>query len=453
MSLMVLGLSHHSAPVEVLERVTVDDDARDKMLDALLQTGQVSEAMIVSTCNRIEIYSVVEAFHPALDAIGGVLGDHAGMGVEELGRQAYVHYGQAAVHHMFSVAAGLDSLVVGEQQILGQVRTAYTEADRQRAVGKVLHGAAQQALHVGKRVHSETGIDAAGASMVSVVLDRVADATGGDWADRHAVVLGAGAMGGLAVADLSRRGVGRMTVLNRTPEAAERLAATAAETGVIAVAGPDTAVFDVLAGADVLISCTGASSPVLTAEEMFDPLAARTGAHDLIVCDLALPRDVDPAVADLPGVQVIDIATLQRDPVGGISTEAAEAAETIIAEELARYLAAQRAAAVTPTVAALRRRADEVLIAELDRLDGRVPHLAEADRTEVARTLRRVVDKLLHSPTVRVKELAAGAAPMDYAAALRELFELSPSAPAAVTEAPGADRPCAPKLSGRMEDR
>lgn len=174
---MVLGLSHHSAPVEVLERVTVDDDARDKMLDALLQTGQVSEAMIVSTCNRIEIYGVVDAFHPALDAVGGVLGDHAGMGVEELGRQAYVHYGQAAAHHLFSVAAGLDSLVVGEQQILGQVRTAYGAADRQRAVGKVLHGVAQQALHVGKRVHTETGIDEAGASMVSVVLDRVAGAT------------------------------------------------------------------------------------------------------------------------------------------------------------------------------------------------------------------------------------------------------------------------------------
>ena len=215
MSVLLFGVSHRSAPVEVLERLAVSDHDRPKLVDDLLSSRSISEAMLVSTCNRVEIYAVVDAFHPALEAVGGVLGDHSGMTINEMTRHAYVRYSEAAVEHLFTVAAGLDSMVVGEQQILGQIRNAYLNADANRSAGRVLHELAQQALRVGKRVHTETGIDRAGASVVSVALHRAA-AVRGDAPMRRAVVVGAGAMGALATAQLAREGVTDMVVINRT---------------------------------------------------------------------------------------------------------------------------------------------------------------------------------------------------------------------------------------------
>ncbi|MCP2298991.1 glutamyl-tRNA reductase [Nocardia amikacinitolerans] len=437
MSILLVGISHRSAPVAVLEKVAITDADRPKLIDRMLASSHISEAMIVSTCNRVEVYAVVDAFHGGLAEVGDLLTKHSGLPLPDLTKHAYVRYSEAAAEHLFAVASGLDSMVVGEQQVLSQIRGAYASADAQQAVGRTLHELAQHALRVGKRVHSETGIDRAGASVVSVALDRAKQVLG-ELAGRTAVVVGAGAMGGLAVAHLSRAGIGRILVVNRTIERARRLAETARSYGVESTALELSRLTEAMAAADVVVTCTGAVGAVVTLADTHRALADRDRAEfpaterPLVFCDLGLPRDVEHAVAGLPGVAVIDIETLQRDPAAGAAADDTAAARSIVADELAKYLAGQRMAEVTPTVAALRQRAAEVVEAELLRLDSRLPSLADPERDEVARTVRRVVDKLLHAPTVRVKQLASTPGGDSYAEALRELFELKPGAAQAV---------------------
>ena len=439
MSVLLVGVSHRSAPVSVLERVAVTDSERPKLLEELLRSPRISEAMLVSTCNRVEIYAVVDAFHGALTDVGEVLARHADTEVNELTKHLYVRYSESAIEHLFTVASGLDSMVVGEQQIIGQIRAAYAAADAQQAAGRTVHELAQQALRVGKRVHTETGIDSAGASVVSVALQRAATALGSaDLTGRRAVVLGAGAMGGLSVALLQRVGVTELVVVNRTPERAVHLASTAVASGMTARGIGADELPAVLAAADVLVTCTGAVGAVVTLAQAHLALAARpAGSGPLVICDLGMPRDVEPAVAELPGVVLVGLESLQRAPEAAAATRDTEAARSIVAAELATYLASQRSAEVTPTVTALRKRAAEVVEAELLRLETRLPLMARTDRDEVARTVRRVVDKLLHAPTVRVKQLASSPGGDTYAEALRELFELGPGAVEAVA-APSA---------------
>jgi len=438
-SVLLVGVSHRSAPVSVLERVAVTDSERPKLLEELLRSPRISEAMLVSTCNRVEVYAVVDAFHGALTDVGEVLARHADTEVNELTKHLYVRYSESAIEHLFTVASGLDSMVVGEQQIIGQIRAAYAAADAQQAAGRTVHELAQQALRVGKRVHTETGIDSAGASVVSVALQRAATALGSaDLTGRRAVVLGAGAMGGLSVALLQRAGVTELVVVNRTPERAVHLASTAVASGMTARGIGADELPAVLAATDVLVTCTGAVGAVVTLAQAHLALAARpAGSGPLVICDLGMPRDVEPAVAELPGVVLVGLESLQRAPEAAAATRDTEAARSIVAAELATYLASQRSAEVTPTVTALRKRAAEVVEAELLRLETRLPLMARTDRDEVARTVRRVVDKLLHAPTVRVKQLAASPGGDTYAEALRELFELGPGAVEAVA-APSA---------------
>ena len=424
MTVLVVGLSHRSAPVDVLERAAVAASDAPKLVSEMLRGEHVSEAMLVSTCNRIEVYAVVDAFHGGLADVSAVLERHSGMVLPELTEHVYVHYAGSAVQHLFAVAAGLDSMVVGEAQILGQLRDAYSAAAGAGTVGRVLHELAQQALRVGKRVHADTGIDTAGASVVSEAL---ADATLvlGGLAGRRAVIVGAGAMGGLAAAHLRRAGVAEVVVLNRTLARALRLAEISAEHGTPARAGTLEGLADEIPAVDLLVACTGAVGTVVPVEAV----VARDG-RPLAVCDLGLPHDVDPAVATLPDVRLIDLATLQTRLGDGAT--AMPRAQELVAREAQAYLAAQRSAEVTPTVTALRRRAADVIDAELLRLDARLPELAPGVREEFARSVRRVVDKLLHTPTVQVKKLAAGPDGDSYAEALRTLFELDPQTPAAV---------------------
>ncbi|TQF68604.1 glutamyl-tRNA reductase [Rhodococcus spelaei] len=438
MSVLLVGISHRSAPVSILEKVAVGDTDRPKLIDKMLASPHISEVMIVSTCNRVEIYSVVDAFHGALATVGELLTEHSGLDLGEVTKHAYVRYSEAAAEHLFAVASGLDSMVIGEQQILGQIRTAYATSDSQKAAGRVLHELAQQALRVGKRVHSETGIDRAGASVVSVALDRAAGLLGTSnghdgLVGRTALVVGAGSMGGLSVAHLTRAGIGRIVVANRTRERAEHLADTVRAAGVdadtVALSDLTTAISE----ADVMVTCTGAVGAVVTLADAHLALAKRVPAQrPLVICDLGLPRDVEPAVAGLPGVSLLDMASMQADPAAGAAASDEDAAREIVAGELATYLAGQRLAEVTPTVTALRQRAAEVVEAELLRLGTRLPGLDDPQRDEVARTVRRVVDKLLHAPTVRIKQLASTPGGDTYAAALRELFELAPGSAEAV---------------------
>ncbi|WP_116111621.1 glutamyl-tRNA reductase [Amycolatopsis ruanii] len=426
MSVLAVGLSYRTADLRTLEKVAIPATELDKVLHELQQSPHVNEVMVVSTCNRIEVYSVVEAFHGGLADISEVLARQAGCDAADLYDNFYVHYAGAAVEHIFSVASGLDSMVVGETQILGQVRNYYAAAREAGTVGRTLHELIQTTLRVGKRVHSETGLDHLGASVVSEALGEAPDLAG-----KHAVIVGAGSMGALSASQLRKGGIGRITVVNRTLANAERFAANVTEQGVPAVAAGMDELTARLADADVVVACTGAQDVVITPAH----LAAR-GDRPVVVCDLGLPRDVHPDVDALPGVRLVDLETVRRrmDSHGSAgSAKQIAKANGIVLDEPTEYLAAQRSAAVTPTVTALRKRAAEVVDAEMLRLDNRLPGLDAAVRDEFNRTVRRVVDKLLHAPTVRVKQLAAETQGTDYANALRELFELDPASPAVVS--------------------
>jgi glutamyl-tRNA reductase len=442
-SVLVVGLSHKSAPVPVLERAVLSAEALPKLLRDLHQTGDVAGTFVISTCNRVEIYADVDRFHGSVAAVCELLSQYSGIPTQELTGNLYVHYEDRAVKHLLNVAAGLDSMVVGEGQILGQVRAALNVAREHGTLGRVLGDVGSAALRAGKRAHAETGIDRAGASLVSVGIEAAVTALGRpSLAGQRVLVVGAGSMSSLAATTAGRAGAGQVTVANRTRRHADRLAA--------AVGGQTADLAELpaaIAGADLVISCTGASGLVITAELAGQAVAQRVTAAPLVFLDLAMPRDVDAGVAELPGVTVIgldELADAGRTAVAGpgITGEIA-AVRAIVDEEFDGYRAAAVAAQVTPTVVALRAKAAEVVDAELTRLAGRLQNAEGFDGhalDEIARTVRRVVDKLLHAPTVRVKELAGSPRGDGYDEALRVLFDLDPRTVEAVTRAEPDDK-------------
>jgi glutamyl-tRNA reductase len=438
-NVLAVGMSHRTAGVRELERAVVSVADTAKVLDELLHCPHVSEAVLLSTCNRVEIYAIVETFHGGLSDLSGVLARHAGTDPGHLSQNMHVHYAAGAVEHLFAVAAGLDSMVVGDAQILGQLRAAYAAADKAGTVGRALHELVQHALRVGKRVHTETDIDHVAASVVGVAVadaERVLNGLAG----RRALVVGAGSMGALAATALRRAGIGEVVIANRTPANGARLVRVLSEDGVPASSVGLAGLADRIAEADVVVACTGATGVVIPTDVVVEGLARRTPVRPLVVCDLGMPRDVQVSVGALTGVTMVDLDSLGRRLADTPAGRHAGTAGAILAEEVNNYLAGQRSAAVTPTVTALRRRAAEVVDAELLRLDSRLPELDDSVRGELANTVRRVVDKLLHTPTVRVKQLASSPGGATYADALRELFELDPQAAAVVSTATASRR-------------
>ncbi|MFI9649964.1 glutamyl-tRNA reductase [Streptomyces sp. NPDC052040] len=579
MSLLVVGLSHRSAPVSILERAALTADAQAKLGQDTVAAEPAAEAAVLATCNRIELYADVDKFHAGVAELSTLLAQHSGVGLDELTPYLYVHYEDRAVHHLFSVACGLDSMVVGEGQILGQIKDSLAAAQELHTAGRLLNDLFQQALRVGKRAHSETGIDRAGQSLVTFGLEQLAaGAPVGAWAaGKRALVIGAGSMSSLAAATLARAGVAEVVIANRTPERAERLArilTEAGDTDVPARAVPMESVPDELTRADVAVSCTGATGLVLTARAVAEalegrmpgPLAAprpapatpgpRTGdtgpagvqdmsgpepARDglgaagadadegcpldltavqatagfsvlgeaavagmgaaeleqhaawvdkgaeeraarpagavvldpeadaevitalaatvatvgriperrrpeavvpaprpepvLSLLDLAMPRDVDAAVHRLPGALLVDIESLAEASADAPMAADVDQVRALVSDEVAAFGAALRAAHITPTVVALRSMAADVVASEITRLEGRLPGLDGKHRAEITQTVRRVVDKLLHAPTVRVKQLAAEPGGAGYADALRTLFDLDPETVVAVSRA------------------
>lgn len=438
MSVLVVGLSHKSAPVPVLERAAVSGDTLGKLLHDVAHLPDIAETFVISTCNRVEVYAEVDRFHGGVAGVCELLSRHSGIPAHELTSSLYVHYEDRAVQHLLAVSSGLESMVVGEDQILGQVRAALKLAGEQGTLGRALRDLGRVALRTGKRARAETGIDRLGLSLVSVGLDRAVPQApeSGRLAGRHVLVVGAGAMSGLAVATAARAGAARVTVANRTRAKAERLAAGIA--GVVPSAVADLADLPAaITAADLVISCTGAANLVVTEAIVREALAGRGAGHDLVLLDLAMPRDIDPAVGDLPGVTVIGLAELRGASGAGVGAAEVAAVRAIVEEEIAAYGSAIRAARVTPTVVALRAKAATVVDAELGRLAGRLSDEDLSGRAleEIGQTVRRVVDKLLHAPTVRVKELASSPDGEEYAVALRVLFDLDPRTVDAVTHA------------------
>jgi glutamyl-tRNA reductase len=435
MSVLVVGMSHKTGPVDVLERLSLDDDGAQKLVADLVATEHVTEAVVISTCNRVEAYVQVDRFHGSVEDVSRLLAERAGANTADVVPHLFVHYDEAAVAHLFSVAAGLDSMVIGESQILGQVRSALRQAQDLGSVGPALNVLFQQALRVGKRGHAETDIDRTGPSVVAAALDEV-EATAGSIEGRRALVVGAGAMAALAVAGLDGRGVADVLVVNRTQERAEVLAADVGGQAAALNSLPD-----LLAEVDVVVSCTGATGVVIGRSAVAAALRSRGrgdrgAARPYSLIDLAMPHDVEPSVADLPGVFLVGLDTLVRTLADSPVAADAEQVREVVAGEVAAFLASRTAARVTPTVVALRTMATDVVAAELDRLDKRLPDdMDPRIRQELQQTVRRVADKLVHAPTVRIKELAERPGAVSYADALADLFSLDPSAVEAVLRA------------------
>ncbi|HEY8883451.1 MAG TPA: glutamyl-tRNA reductase [Dermatophilaceae bacterium] len=431
MSVVVLGLSHRSAPMALLEAAALDPVSAAALASVVCGGENVSEAVVLATCNRVEVYAVATTFHGAVTEISDALAAASGVPLAVLREHLYVHFEDRAIAHLFSLACGMDSMAVGEGQILGQLRMALRAAQKREQVGATLNTLFQQALRVGKRAHAETGIDRVSVSMVEAGLRHSASVRG-PLADTRVLVVGAGSMSSLAATTISRLGSAELVIINRTLGKAEHLAAA---TGGRALPLRDLEL--ALSQADLVISCTGAVGHVITAEILSAAAEARTGGSQVLI-DLALPRDVAPDVAELPGVHVVGLAELGE----ALAADAGfaphvKAVRDLVVAEVAAYLAYRRAHEVAPTVAALRSRAADVVAAELSRLDQRLPEdLSKNTRAEIQLAVHRVVEKLLHTPTVRVKELAGDSKSGDYTQALRELFDLDPDDVAAVSAAP-----------------
>ena len=417
MSYLVVGISHRSADINVLERVALDADAATKLALAVKHAPAVAESAVLATCNRTEVYATLDRFHAGMDEVTAILSEVTGVPMLDLVEHLYVHFEEGAVTHLFQVAVGLDSMVVGESQILGQVKETLRVGQDLETIGTDLNAVLQHALRVGKRARTETGIDSAGRSVVSAGLDAV-----GGFEGRSALIVGAGSMASLAAQTLMNGGAKSVTIANRNYDRAVTLTDRIGGTAIELAAVPDA-----LRDADLVVSCTGARGVVLT-EEMIGNAA---DGRPFGVLDVALPRDVAPEAARIPGVTLVTLADLAR--TAGGSEDDIDDVRRIVHEETGAFEATRRAASVATTVVALRTMASELVDAELARLERKLPDLDEAQRHEVARTVRRVVGKMLHNPTVRVKELAADPGGPTYADALRQLFALDPATVDAVT--------------------
>lgn len=429
MSILVVGTSHRTASVDLLERLALDTEGASKLSTRALLRPHVTESLVLATCNRVEIYGEVDRFHGSVEDLTALLVEKSDLPAEQVLPFLYVHYGEAAVAHLFSVATGLESMVVGESQILGQVREALRRGQDDETVGPALNSLFQQGLRVGKRAHFETDIDRAGQSLLSVALDEAAS-TIGPIEGARVLIVGAGSIAALAASSASRRGASRIVVASRTPANAERLASRVGGHS----AGPDR-LGEELARADLVISCTGATGTVISAELIADAMVRRQADTPLVVVDLALPHDVELSAAALPDVTLVSLKTLADSLRDVSAVDEVVEIHAIVAEEVAAFTTARDAAVVAPTVVALRTMATTVVATELERLWGRVDGLSAEQQDEITSAVRRVADKLLHEPTVRVKQFAGRTPESSYAEALAELFALDSSAVEAVTRA------------------
>jgi glutamyl-tRNA reductase len=421
MPILTLGISFRRAPIELLERLSFADEALVKAYRHAIDLDAVEEAVILSTCNRVEITASVPSYHAGFLALKRVLTETNGVAPDELAEPLYSHWEQDAADHLFAVASGLDSMVIGETQIHAQVREALRTAETQGASGPAGRSLFHAAARAGRRARAETSLGAAPDAFVALGVDLAAEALG-DLRGRDVVVVGAGQMAGLAVKQLRGRGVGAVRVLNRSLERARLLAERTGE-GYASLDGLPAAI----AEADLVVSATGAAEAVIDAGVV---RASLTGARPapLVLLDLAVPRDVDPDVETLDGVRLIDIRAIRERLMahGDAATEGIARAHEIVAEEVRRWVVRRRSDALAPLIRAVRARGDEAVRSELARHAGRLSDLTPEERDAVEALARGVAAKLLHDPIVELKERSEPGADDLHAKLLVELLRLDP---------------------------
>ncbi len=421
MSVVVIGLNQRTVPLDLLERVRVGEADLPKALADLGGRTHLSEAVLVSTCMRTEVYAVVERFHDGIGDLRRFLAELAGVGLEELSQHLYDYFEETAAGHLFEVAAGLDSAVLGEGEVLSQVRHAWQRAWEEGAAGPTLSGLFRHAVEVGKRARSETAIARGITSLSQAAVALAERSLGGSLVDHPTLVVGAGDVGeGICTALASDAGARQVLVANRTWSKAVELADR--------VSGRPVGMGDLgsaMEAVDVVLTSTGAPSVVLEVGDLEAVMAAR-GGRPLLVVDAAVPRNVDPAAAALDSLTLLDMDDLAAFAEAGMQERRREVkrVKDIIAEEVERYLGIRAARGVAPVVVALRERAEAVRQAELERHRGRLEGLDRLQREAVEALTRGMVAKLLHQPTVRLKEAAASPQGEALGEALRALFDL-----------------------------
>jgi glutamyl-tRNA reductase len=418
-SVVVIGLNHRTVPLDLLERMTIDESRLGKALHEVAGREHVSEAVVLSTCNRTEIYVVAEKFHGAYGDVRDFLSELAYLPPEDFSDHLYVAYDEEAASHLFAVTSGLDSAVIGEAEILGQVRHAWTRAQEERTVGASLNLMFRHALEVGKRARTETGISRNIASVSTAAVAMAADRLG-SLEGRTILVLGAGDMGEGMVRALVTGGVDDVRIANRTWDRAVELAG---RLGGRAVRLAD--LDESLAEIDLLLTSTGASSLMLEHGDLARTMAARAG-RPLLIVDVAVPRDIDPAASDIEGVTLLDMDDLRAFAAAGQAERRREvvAVRRMVDEEVVRFTAVSTAQEVAPLVAALHERGESIRSAELERFRSRLAGLDDRQVEAIEALTRGIVGKLLHEPTVEVKGAAGTPRGERLADALRDLFTL-----------------------------
>lgn len=421
-SIVIVGLNHRTSPVELLERLAISEEVLPKALHQLLNYEHVLEGAIVSTCNRIEVCAAVSRFHGGAQDLRNLLAEFCHVAPEDFTDHLYTYHDEGAVRHLFRVAAGVDSMVVGESEVLGQVRRAFRVATEEGAVGRVLGQAFRRALSVGKRARTETAISRTPVSFSSAAVELAERALPEkSLSSARILIVGAGKMGGLTLQAFAARGARDVTLVSRTEATARDVARLEG-----ARTRPLEELTDAVAEADVVVSSTTSTEVVVERRLMEAAMARRTAAGPLFVVDIGMPRDVDPSVAEVPGVILRDIEDLRAVVEVNLGSRVGEISkvEEIISAEVGRFLEWERTDEFAPTIAALVERADEIRNAEKRRAEPGLRDLTPDQQQAVDHLTRRIVAKLLHTPIRNTRELAGSKQGHLYLQAVRELFGL-----------------------------
>lgn len=424
MAVLTLGVSFRRAPIDLLERLAFTDDDLTKAYRLAQDLDGIDETVILSTCNRVEVYANVPGYHAGFMALKRLLTEARGVDADQIAEPLYSHWERDAADHLFAVTSGLDSMVLGETQIGSQVREALKRAERESSAGPALTALFHSATRAGRRVRTETSVGAAPDAFVALAADIAADAIGEDLAGKNLVVVGAGQMAALAVKHLRGRGAGPVRILNRSLERARSLAErTDAEHGDLE--GLPAA----MAYADIVVCATGAAGVVVSIDAVRRAMSERDG-RPLVLVDLAVPRDVEPGTADLDGVTVVDVLSLRERLADHdeVTAEEIARAHEIVAEEVHRFVVRRRSDALAPLIRAIRARGDEIMTAEIDRYAGRLVALDPDEREAVDSMARGIVAKLLHDPIVELKERSEPGTDGVHARLLAELLGIDPNA-------------------------